>query len=137
MAPWRQASFLSLFAVILLSGFISTKCNSLSVLDFFFLRFIYLMSALGLPLGAWTLRCCTQAFSSYNERDSCVARASHCRGFSFCRAWTLGHVNSEAAACRLNCSAACGILVPGPGIEPMSLALAGRFLTTEPPEREK
>ena len=49
---------------------------------FFFLRFIYLMSALGLPLGAWTLRCCTQAFSSYNERDSGVVRASHCRGFS-------------------------------------------------------
>ena len=56
---------------------------------------------------------------------------------SRCRAQTLGHVNSEVAACRLNCSAACGILVPGPGIEPMSLALAGRFLTTEPPEGEK
>ena len=28
---------------------------------------------------------------------------------------------------------ACGILVPQPGIEPMSLAFEGRFLTTGPP----
>ena len=28
---------------------------------------------------------------------------------------------------------ACGILVPPPGIKPSSLALEGRFLTTEPP----
>ena len=28
---------------------------------------------------------------------------------------------------------ACGILIPGPGIEPMFPALAGRFLTTGPP----
>ena len=31
------------------------------------------------------------------------------------------------------CSAACGILVPEPGIEPMSPALASGFLTTGPP----
>ena len=28
---------------------------------------------------------------------------------------------------------ACGILVPGPGIKPMSPALQGGFLTTGPP----
>ena len=33
----------------------------------------------------------------------------------------------------LNCSAACGILVPPPGIEPESPALQGGFLTTGPP----
>ena len=33
----------------------------------------------------------------------------------------------------LNCSAACGILVPPPGIEPKSPALQGGFLTTGPP----
>ena len=32
----------------------------------------------------------------------------------------------------LSCSVACGILVPRPGIEPMSSALAGGFLTTGP-----
>ena len=31
---------------------------------------------------------------------------------------------------RLSCPAACGILVLGPGIEPMFPPLAGRFLTT-------
>ena len=34
---------------------------------------------------------------------------------------------------RLSCSAACGILVPQPGIEPTSSALQGRFLTIGPP----
>ena len=35
----------------------------------------------------------------------------------------------------LSCSVACGILVLGPGIEPMFLALPGGFLTTGPPEK--
>ena len=34
---------------------------------------------------------------------------------------------------RLSCPAACGILVPWPGIEPTSPALQSRFLTTGPP----
>ena len=33
----------------------------------------------------------------------------------------------------LSCFEACGILVPQPGIEPVSPALPGRFLTTGPP----
>ena len=36
---------------------------------------------------------------------------------------------------RLSCPATCWILVPWPGIEPASLALQGRFLTTGPPGR--
>ena len=36
---------------------------------------------------------------------------------------------------RLSCPVAYGILVPGTGIEPTSLALEGRFLTTGPPGR--
>ena len=36
-------------------------------------------------------------------------------------------------ASRLSCFKACGILVPQPGIEPVSPALPGRFLTTGPP----
>ena len=35
-------------------------------------------------------------------------------------------------ACRLSCSKTCGILVPQPGIEPMSPALEGRFSITRP-----
>ena len=46
-------------------------------------------------------------------------------GFSGCGSWSLGH--------RLSCPEACGILVPRPGIEPVSPASAGKFLTTGPP----
>ena len=41
------------------------------------------------------------------------------------------HVGSTVVVHRLSCPVACGILVPRPGIEPMSPVLAGRFLTTE------
>ena len=42
---------------------------------------------------------------------------------------------SVAAECRLTHSLACGILVPRSGIEPMSPAWHGGFLTTGPPEK--
>ena len=42
-------------------------------------------------------------------------------------------VGSVVAGHRLSCPKACGILVPRPGIESMSPALAGEFLTTGPP----
>ena len=43
------------------------------------------------------------------------------------------HVGSVAAVHRLSCPEASGISVSWPGIEPMSPALVGRFLTTGPP----
>ena len=81
--------------------------------------------------------------------SSCGARASHRSGFSCCRAWAQGGWASVVAAPGLSscCSWApghrltsCGTWVqllcgmwglPGSGIEPASLALAGRFFTTE------
>ena len=45
----------------------------------------------------------------------------------------LRHANSVVVARRLSCPAACGILVPRPGIEPVSPALEGSFFTTGPP----
>ena len=42
---------------------------------------------------------------------------------------------SVIAASMLSSSAACGILVPRPGIKLMYPALQGRFLTTGPPEK--
>ena len=45
----------------------------------------------------------------------------------------LQSTDSVVVAHGLSCSAACGILVRGPGIEPMSPALQGGFLTTGPP----
>ena len=43
------------------------------------------------------------------------------------------HAGSVVAECGLSCSAARGILVPQPGIEPKSPTLEGGFFTTEPP----
>ena len=42
-------------------------------------------------------------------------------------------MGSVVATHRFSCPTACGILVPRPGIKPMSPALAGRFPTTGPP----
>ena len=81
----------------------------------------------------------------------CGAQASHCGGFSCCRAWALGtwvsvvvarglsSCGSQALEFRLSsCGAWASLLhgmwyLPGSGLEPMSPELAGRFLTTEPP----
>ena len=81
----------------------------------------------------------------------CGARASHCGGFSCCGAWALGVRASVvvvcglsscglwALECRLSSCGARGLLfrgtwdLPGPGLEPVSHALAGGFLTTAPP----
>lgn len=81
--------------------------------------FIIVLVALG-------LLCCTWIFSS------CSAGASHCAGFSFCKAQTVG----------LGVVAAHG--VPGYGLQalelwlstcgdPVSASLAVEFLTTLPP----
>ena len=56
---------------------------------------------------------------------------SHC-GISCFRAQDLGFMGSVVVTYELSCSAACGDF-PGPGIEPVSCALAGGFLTTGPP----
>ena len=44
-----------------------------------------------------------------------------------------GYTDSVAVEHRLSCFMACGILAPPPGIEPMSPALQGGFLTTGSP----
>ena len=81
----------------------------------------------------------------------CGARASHCSGFSFCGAWALGTQASVVVARGLSsCGSwalqhwlsSCGTWayllnsmwdLPRPGVEPVSPALAGGFLTTVPP----
>ena len=66
----------------------------------------------------------------------CSAQASHCGGFSCCGVRALG---TRALEHRLSsCGSRAQLLrgmwdLPGPGVEPMSPALAGRFLTTAPP----
>ena len=116
--------------------------------SFFFYKFIYLF------LAALGLHCCALAFSSCGERGLLfvavrrllIAVASLCY-----RAWALGMQDSVVVSCRLSsCGSralegrlsSCGTWaqllrgmwdLPGPGLEPMSPALAGRFLTTAPP----
>ena len=54
-------------------------------------------------------------------------------GFSSCGAWAPEHVGSVVVVCWLSCPTAGGILVPWPGIEPVSPALKGRLFITGPP----
>ena len=75
-------------------------------------------------LTALDFHCCTKAFLQF--------QASHCGGFSCCRAQAVGHAGSSS------CGLPCGVWdLPGPGIEPMSFALAGGFLTSGPPEKPR
>ena len=85
----------------------------------------------------------------------CGARASHCGGFSCCGARALGARSSVVVACGLSSCGSwaperrlssygaqaqvlCGMWdLPGPGLEPVSPALAGRFLTTAPPGKSR
>ena len=115
---------------------------------FFIILFIYFIlccAAFLLPCGLLS-NCSKQGLVS-----SCDRQASHCSGFSYCRAQALGQGASVPAALGLShCSSwclehrldSCGAqteLLRGmwnlsrPGIEPMSPEFAGGFLTTEQP----
>ena len=97
--------------------------------SFFLNKFIYLfMAALG-------LRCCAWAFSSCGEQGLLfIVVHGLCSG-----APALGARASVVVAHRLSsCGARVQLLrcmwdLPGSGLEPLSLALAGRFLSTAPP----
>ena len=103
-----------------------------TVLTFLYVHcaFIYLLVVI---LG---LDCCTRTLSRCQERRrpfSGCAQASHCRGFSCCRAWTpeLG-----LSSCGVWSYLLRGMWdLSGPGIEPVSLVLQGRFLTTGAPRK--
>ena len=68
-----------------------------------------------------------------------VEAALWCGGFSYCRAWALGHAGFSSWSLRaLQCGLRCGLQAlllcsmwdpSGSGLEPMSPALAGGFLT--------
>ena len=126
------------------------QCVLIPLIFFFF----FFLAALG-------LRCCTRAFSSCGEqgllfivvRRLLIAEASLVaeHGLQVRRFQQLQHTGSVFVAHELNsCGSqalehrlsSCGVraqllcsmwVLPGPGIEPVSLALAGGFLTTVPP----
>ena len=99
-----------------------------------------------------------RAFSSCVEQGAtlrCSAHASHGGGFSCCQARALGawalvvvarglsNCGSRALERRLSsCGAQASLLrgmwyLPEPGLEPVSPALAGGFLTTAPPGKPR
>ena len=126
----------------------------------FFLSF-FLACLLACLLAVLGLRCCPRAFSSCSEwgllfvavHRHLVAVHRHLIVVAFlcCRARAPGAQASVVVACRLSscdtralerrpnsCGARAQLLrdmwdLPGPGLETMSPALAGRFPTTAPP----
>ena len=56
----------------------------------------------------------------------CCMQAPQCGDFSYCRVWAQRLQFMGLAALQ-------HVVSPGPGIKPMSPALASRLLTTEPP----
>ena len=119
--PWvGDSAFLGLPSLML--GSAANPCCSRSprepILTYLF---IYLF------LVAPNLHRCVWAFSPCGERgllSICNAWASHCGGFSCCKAQALGQAGSVIAALRLHCSPACGIF-PDQGSNPGPLHLAG------------
>ena len=83
-------------------------------------------------MAALGLHCCTWAFSSCGEWGPLFIAVCGLliAVTSRCRAWAPGTWASVVVAHELSRPAAHGIL---PGLEPVSPALAGRFLTTAPP----
>ena len=83
----------------------------------------------------WVFVPAAKAFSSFSKwglPSNCRVWASHCGGFSRCRAWALAARASVVVARELSSSKIYWDL-PGQGINPLSPALAGGFSTTEPP----
>ena len=75
--------------------------------------------------------CCVQSFSSVESRGYPLAVVQSlliCGSFSYCGAWALAQAGTVAL----------GLWdLPRPGIEPVSPALQGRFLTTGPPGKPR
>ena len=75
----------------------------------------------------FSLRCPRCGARTLGARASIVVA----RGLSSCGSWAL---ERRLSSCGTQAQLLCGMWdLPGPGFEPMSPALAGRFLTTAPP----
>ena len=135
----------SVFVFVFYGNLVRQGCqyNSLGAsIIFFFFNFIYLfLAALGLP-------CCVRAFSSCGEwgllfvavRGLCIAlllwsRGSRHAGFRSCGLRAQEHRLSSCGAWVLLLHGMWHL--PGLGLEPVSPALAGGFLTTAPPGKSR
>ena len=106
-------------------------------------------------IGSSLLHACFLQLWRAGTTLRCGVWASHCGGFSCCGTQALGMWASVVVACRLSsCGSralecrlsSCGTWaqllrsmwdLPGPGMEPMSPALPGGFLTTVPPGKSR
>ena len=98
---------------------------------------LFFKICLNLFWAALCLCCCAWAFPScwgWGLLSVCCVQASHCSGFSCCKAWALGGKGFHICGSRTQLPRSMWNL-PGPGIKPMSPALAGRLSTTGPPGR--
>ena len=102
--------------------------NVVQLCTFLFLIFIYYLFIFG---------CVGSQLRHLGSLLQCAG--SRARGLCSCArcALQLWHKGSVVAAHGLSCPAACGILVPRPGIEPVSPALEGGFLNTGPPGKSQ
>ena len=119
-------------------------------LYYYFLKFIFYLFIFGYIVSL-LLRASFLQLQQVGATLCCGGQASHCGCFSCCGARAVGtrasvvvkrglsSCGSWALECRLSsCGAQAQLLhsmwdLPGPGLEPMSPALAGGFLTTAPP----
>ena len=101
--------------------------------------FIYLFIYLSIYLAVLGLHCCAWAFSSCGERGLLFIVVASLVTEHGLQAHGLSSCGAQALQRRLSrCGTQAQLLrgmwyLPGPGLEPMSPALAGRFLTTAPP----
>ena len=104
--------------------------NSIWLMSFKKNLYLFICLFLNFIFDVLGLCCCTKAFWSCGEWElvsNCGMRDSHWGVFSCCRALAL---ELGLSSCSTQAS-----LLPGPGMEAMSPALAGRFLTTGPSEK--
>ena len=124
--------------------------KSLDIIIFLINLFIYYLFIFGC-VGSSLLRVGFPQLRRVGATLCCGAQASYCHGFSCCGARALGARASVVASHRLSSCGSralerrlsscdtqaqllCGMWgLPRPGLEPVSPALAGGFLTTAPP----
>ena len=101
--------------------------------SYYFLKFIYFIYFIFSCIGSLLLHAGFLQLWRAGATVRCGAWASHCGGFTCCRARAVGVQASVVAArglssCGARAQLFCGMWdLPGPGLEPMSPAFAGRF----------
>ena len=100
---------------------------------FYFLKYLFIYLFIFGCVGSLLLRAGFLQLQRAGTTLGCSEQASHCGGSSCCAAWALGAWAQQLW--RTGLVAPRHVGSSRTGLEPMSPALAGRFLTTAPPEK--